>query len=93
MGNTTFSPYKATTVVNGWIAEAGVDKKLPPQMLYTYVNKGYIASTVVNGKKVVTVEALRTWFTEKYAPKNLGLKKDEDTVEVDPNQLSLDIEA
>jgi len=87
----TMSPYKAANLVNGWIAEAGVDKKLPPQMIYTYVNKGYIASLEVEGKKVVTEEAVRTWFTEKYAPKNLGVKVE--TVEVDPNQLTLDIEA
>lgn len=92
MSDTAYSPYKATNLVNTWIAEAGVEKKLPPQMLYTYVKKGYIASeTTEAGKQVVTEGALRTWFDTKYAPKNLGVKVESD--EVDPNQLTLDIES
>ena len=91
---TTMSPYKAANLVNGWIAEAGIEKKLPPQMIYTYVKKGYIASVETeDGKKVVTEEAVRTWFNEKYAPKNLGVKNEAETVEVDPNQLALELEA
>jgi len=92
MSNTTYSPYQATKVVNGWIADLGVEKELPPQMLYTYVGKGYIKSFVgEDGKKKVTNEDLKNWFDNKYAPKNL-FKKDETVTEtvVDENQMTID---
>ena len=88
---TTYSPYKAPTLVNGWIKELGVEKELPPQMIYTYTKKGYIESvTGEDGKRTVTEEALRTWFT-KYANKNLI--KVETVETVDPNQLALELES
>lgn len=87
----TYSPYKATKLVNGWIADLGVEKTLPPQMLYTYVNKAYIKSVEVDGKKVVTEEQLRDWFDNKYAPKNLlNVTVEAETVEENPNQMTID---
>jgi hypothetical protein len=63
------SPYKATQIVNEALAEAGLTdkdgatKKLPPQMLYQYCNKGYIKATKVDGKWNITEEALAEWLT------------------------------
>lgn len=91
MSEQTMTPYAAAKLVNAWIADKGVDKKVPPQMLYTYVGKGYIEAVVgEDGKKRTTETALRTWFDEKYAPKNLGQVKVDDE---DPNQLALELEA
>lgn len=89
---TSMSPYAATKIVNSWIADLGVDKKLPPQMLYTYVKKNYIPSVEVDGKKLVTEADLKTWFETKYAVKNLGRPATE-TVEVDENQLELELQS
>lgn len=63
---TTVSPYKAAQIVNALLAEAGVEKTLPPQMFYTYTKKGYIPST--DGK--VSLEDLQVWF-EKYLAKQV----------------------
>jgi hypothetical protein len=62
------SPYKATTIVNEALAAAGLTdkdgnvKKLPPQMLYQYCNKGYIKADKVGGKWHITDEALNEWL-------------------------------
>jgi hypothetical protein len=58
----TMTPYKAAALVNAQLKEQGFEKQLPPQMLYTYVSKGYIKSVEVDGKKRVTHEALTEWF-------------------------------
>jgi len=58
----TMTPYAAAKLVNQQLADMGVEKVLPPQMLYTYVNKGYIKSVEVGGKKKVTHQALADWF-------------------------------
>lgn len=65
------TPYAASKVANKWLEEkakeAGVQaKKLPPQMFYTYVNKGYIKSVEKDGKRCVQLEALKDWFDNKY---------------------------
>lgn len=87
---TTMTPYKAHKWVNDQLKELGIEKKVPPQMLYTYVTKGYIKSHVVDGKKRVTNQQLADWFAgyvtklTKEAPKtssvwNFGdLAEDED---------------
>jgi len=83
----TYSPYQAHKIVNKWIADKGFEKKVPPQMLYTYVGKGYIESVEVDGKKRVTVEQLSEWFV-RYERKNLVRVTDETVV--DENQLTID---
>lgn len=67
----TLSPYKATTIVNELLAAAGVTdkeggiKKLPPQMLYQYCNKGYIkAAKDEAGKWQITVPDLHEWVAD-----------------------------
>lgn len=65
----TFSAYAACKIVNIWLAGDGINKKLPPQMIYQYVSKGYIDHVVSEaGKKVVSEEALATWYA-KYTKK------------------------
>jgi len=77
MSNTsaTMTPYAAAKIVNAMLAEAGVEKTLPPQMFYTYVKKGYIAST--DGR--VTVEALAEW-AEKYIAKQTATLPTQDAL-------------
>lgn len=84
---TGMSAYAAAKIVNEWIKELGVEKVLPPQMIYTYTKKGYITSNEVDGKRLVEESDLKVWFEKKYAPKNLGVKVEETVV--DENQLDL----
>lgn len=70
MSTTTLSPYHAAGVVNTWLKDLGVDKKLPPQMFYNYTKKAYIKSQLVEGKVKIERDDLRDWFDNKYVPKN-----------------------
>lgn len=92
MSNTTYTPYKAAGVVNKQLAEDGFDKKLPPQMFYTYTKKGYIPSFEVNGKRLINEIDLMVWYAS-YKQKNLlggqSNNADTNTEEVDENQLDL----
>jgi hypothetical protein len=55
--------YAAVKIVNEWLKEDGVEKILPPQMMYMYAKKGYIKSFEnEKGKVCATEEALRTWY-------------------------------
>jgi hypothetical protein len=96
MSDTTFSPYRCAAIVNIWLAEDGIQKKLPPQMFYTYTKKGYIKSLKDEaGKILVTGEALKTWY-DKYTKKAAVAAIETQTAEldVDPAQISLfDIES
>lgn len=66
----TYSPYQCAKVINEELASKGVDKVLPPQMFYTYTNKGYIKSYKDETNKVrVTHAQLVEWFV-KYCAKN-----------------------
>lgn len=69
--STSLSPYGAAKVVNALLAEAGVEKVLPPQMFYTYVAKGYIPAD--ENKKIAEADLLE-WAT-KYLAKQ-GVKVD-----------------
>ena len=86
----TMTPYAAAKVANKALENAGVEKVLPPQMFYTYVKKGYITGTEVDGKLRVTDDNLRTWL-EGYIAKHTKTQVDE--IQVDEDQLTLDLEA
>jgi hypothetical protein len=60
----TMTPYAATKIVNAALAAAGVDKTLPPQMLYNYAKKGYIP-TSADGK--ISEADLEAWLTKYLA--------------------------
>ena|SRR2546423_864950 len=68
MSNTSelYTPYQCAKLVNKWFEEKEIDKTLPPQMFYTYVNKGYIKSQPVDRGtrtfQMVSAENLATWF-------------------------------
>jgi hypothetical protein len=68
----TLTPYGCAKIVNAELKEKGLDS-LPPQMFYTYVNKGYIASFVnADGKRRVNELDLAKWF-EAYIAKKEAL--------------------
>lgn len=88
------SPYACAKIVNEWLKEDGVEKKLPPQMFYQYTSdkKGYIKTVLTDeGKKCVDTDDLRSWYDEKYMKRAAVVEVDED-VEVDENQLELDFD-
>ncbi len=61
--------YMCAKIVNARLRKEGVDKHLPEQMLYSYIKKGYIESTLNSEhKRVVSREALDKWFV-KYLKK------------------------
>jgi hypothetical protein len=93
MSEKTFSPYRCAAIVNIWLAEDGIQKKLPPQMFYTYVKKAYIKSVSdESGKILVTGEALKTWY-DKYTKKAATVTAPAEQ-DVDANQISLfDVES
>jgi 3-methyladenine DNA glycosylase Tag len=49
--------------------EARQLKAIPPQMVYTYVRKGYIKSAVVNGQNMVSLQDAEAWITKYVASK------------------------
>lgn len=85
---TSMTPYAAAKIANERIKEEGLEKVLPPQMFYTYVNKGYIASVVVDNKKRVTKDGLEKWLVG-YINKLTGNTLKETDENVDENQLGL----
>jgi GTP cyclohydrolase FolE2 len=78
---TEVSPYKATALVNKALEEAGLDTKLPPQMMYQYASekKQYIKSHKNEaGKIMIELSDLFEWI-EKYITKKVaGLQKKAD---------------
>jgi hypothetical protein len=72
-----YSPYKMTAVVNQALAACGINKAIPPQMLYQYTadksrnTARYIATEVVDGKRFVVKAAAIEW-TEAYVLKQLA---------------------
>lgn len=64
----TLTPYACAKVVNAELEELGLPT-IPPQMMYTYVNKGYIASFLRDGKKRVSELDLAKWFQGYVAKK------------------------
>jgi hypothetical protein len=55
--------YQFAKTVNTLLAEAGVDKVLPPQMMYTYFKKGFI-------KPEAQTQAGAVEWTAKYVRKH-----------------------
>jgi hypothetical protein len=62
------SPYGAAKIVNLTLAEMGVDKKVPPQMMYNYVRQNILPTYELDGKKYLRVTEFRIWL-EKYTSK------------------------
>lgn len=86
-----YTPYQAAKLVNAVLDEHGI-KNIPPQMMYNYVGKGYIESTLVDGKKKVTLESVQSWLIKYLEKKGIKLETDENVeTEVHEDQLELDI--
>ena len=63
---TTVTPYAAAKLVNLALADAGLDKKIPPQMMYNYtlgrVNAGKDPFIKVDSHGKIAVEDLAEWI-------------------------------
>ena len=58
------TPYQAAKVLNARVAEAGIEKVVPPQMVYTYAKNGKFSTFVAadgTGRKVVDTDTFNTW--------------------------------
>jgi hypothetical protein len=96
------TPYGAAKLVNAALEEAGVDKVIPPQMMYNYtmgrLNKGKEPFIGFEPTKGVDRESLAEWI-EKYVAKQVAKveaeaeRLRESEAEVDEDQLEFDFEA
>ncbi len=70
-----FTPYAAAKVVNAALAEAGLSKQIPPQMMYNYttarVRAGKAPFIALNEDGKIEPEALAEWL-DKYVAKQLA---------------------
>lgn len=84
------SPYGAAKVINGWLEMDGINKKLPPQMVYSYVSKGYIKSVEMpegaKCRRMITGDQLKEWY-DRYVGKTV-----EEVVEVEETIENLEVD-
>lgn len=70
----SMTPYAAAKVVNALLAEAGVDKVLPPQMFYNYttarIRQDKAPFIPVDENNKITEDGLKAW-AEKYLAKQV----------------------
>jgi hypothetical protein len=61
------TPFYAAGVTNALLAEQGDERRVKPQMMYSYHKKGTIAATTVEGddKKYFDGDAFKVWL-DKY---------------------------
>lgn len=67
----TYTPWGMSKVVNNILAAIGAEKVLPPQMFYTYANKGMLFNKKNVDKKVILQHQAIAW-TERYIAKHYG---------------------
>jgi hypothetical protein len=69
------TPYAAAKLVNAALEEAGLSKRIPPQMMYNYtkarVNAGKAPFIAFDEKKGVDPKSLEEW-TKKYVAKQVA---------------------
>lgn len=89
----SMTPYAAAKIVNARLAEEGIEKEIPPQMMYNYTKKNMIANEIVEGKKRITQAGLNEWLLG-YVNKLLGksVTVEETDKNIDENQLELDFD-
>jgi hypothetical protein len=62
------TPFYAAGVINTLLKEMQSDRKVTPQMMYTYHKKGTIASTIgPDNKKYFDGDAFKTWLDQYLA--------------------------
>jgi hypothetical protein len=64
-----YTGYKMSKIVNTQLELRGL-KKIPPQMIYQYISKGYIKSSEVNGQSLVHPITCEHW-TRRYITKRV----------------------
>lgn len=64
------TPYAAAKILNEILSSKGVSE-IPPQMVYNYCKKGYIKSTLVNGKINVDESSFAEWSVKYLAKKGI----------------------
>lgn len=73
---TSVTPYAASVIVNKLLADAGVDKVLPPQMFYNYttarVRKGKTSFIELDSDNKITLSGLDAWFTKYLAKQTVA---------------------
>lgn len=86
---TSVTPYAAAKIVNAALAEAGLTKAIPPQMMYNYttgrLNKGKVPYIPVDADGKITVADLQVWLTA-YLGKQAPADADPEQAEFDRSE-------
>lgn len=76
MSTTSITPYAAAKVVNATLKAAGIDKQIPPQMMYNYttarVRAGKTPFIEMDEEGKITEAGLTKWL-EKYIAKKVAV--------------------
>jgi hypothetical protein len=91
---THLTAYAVAKAANKALVERGL-KEIPPQMVYTYVRKGYIPSTIVDNQSVVSIQDAQDWISKYVAQKLEKAAKAAEVDEVveDTEELDEELEA
>lgn len=84
----SMTPYQAAKIVNARLVAEGIDKEIPPQMMYNYAKKNMIVSVLVEGRQRITQDGLQSWLT-KYIAKLTKTTTQTEESNIDENQTTL----
>ena len=72
------TPYRAAQIVNAALAANGIDKVIPPQMMYNYttarIRQGKKPFIECDNEGKITEEGLKTWLVKYLAKQNVEVK-------------------
>jgi hypothetical protein len=78
---TQLTPYAAAKVVNEVLNTEGIDKVVPPQMMYNYTTgriragkKPLIETVEVDGKVFIKADALQAWVVKYVAKQSASVE-------------------
>lgn len=76
----SMTAYAAAKIVNAALTEAGVDKQIPPQMMYNYttarLRKGKASFIAVDKEGRITEAGLTEWLTKYLAKQGVVVTAD-----------------
>lgn len=77
--NTEYTAYAVATLINQILEDQGIDRTIPPQMMYNYTKNGLIAKRTkgmsAKGLKYTATEVtefLNKWFSKNYKIENIS---------------------
>jgi len=77
--NQTLTGYQLAKAVNRKLAENGITKEIPAQMVYSYIKQGFIKSVVIGNQNRVELEEAKAWAA-KFVARRLEGKTNQEVV-------------